>query len=211
MKREVKCSPFHLFRVTNNEEVRIVAEYDRLDADIYDYYSIGPDGNVEFYVAEAIKAGSPVLEVACGTGRITFPVVQAGIQITDLDLSPSMLEVAAHKLETLDAETQSRVELVKGDMRDFSLGKKFQLIIIPYNAFQYIYTTEDQKRALTCIREHLDESGQLIFSIFDPKLNILTEHASSLGPAVKLVREFVHPVTGRRVMVWDTRKYDLFT
>jgi ubiquinone/menaquinone biosynthesis C-methylase UbiE len=98
-------------------------EYDRLDADYYDYYSTGLEGDVEFYVAEAQKAGSPVLELGCGTGRITFPIAQAGVSIVGLDLSPSMLGVARRKLTALDLEVQSRVKLVAGDMRDFSLRR----------------------------------------------------------------------------------------
>jgi ubiquinone/menaquinone biosynthesis C-methylase UbiE len=183
-------------------------EYDRLDADYYDYYSTGLEGDVEFYVAEAQKAGSPVLELGCGTGRITFPIAQAGVSIVGLDLSPSMLEVARRKLAALDLEVQSRVKLVAGDMRDFSFDQRFNLIIIPYRAFMYMYTVEDQRQALTCIREHLTANGRLIFNIFDPRLDIIVGHFSPLGAAFKMVSEFIHPETGRRVVVWDTRQYD---
>ena len=52
-------------------------EFDRLDASLYDAYATGVEGDVPFYVEEARRAGSPVLEIGCGTGRITFPIAQA--------------------------------------------------------------------------------------------------------------------------------------
>lgn len=183
-------------------------EYDRLDAAFYDYYSTGLEGDVEFYVAEAQKAGSPVLELGCGTGRITFPIAQAGIQIAGLDLSPSMLDVARQKMALLEDAVQDRVELMLGDMRDFTLDRRFSLAIVPYRAFLYMYTPDDQKQALRHIREHLVEGGLLAFNVFDPRLDIISGHFGALGSALKMIQEFVHPVTKRRVIVWDTRQYD---
>lgn len=183
-------------------------EYDRKDANFYDYYSLGIPGDVEFYVEEAKKAGSPVLEIGCGTGRILIPTAQAGISITGLDRAPSMLEILRRKTSILDKEPQSRIKLVEGDMRDFSLKEKFNLITIPYRAFLHLLTSEDQKKALICIREHLADEGLLILNIFDPRLDIITAHFGPLGSSMKKESEFVHPETGHRVIVWDTRQYD---
>jgi hypothetical protein len=67
---------------------------------------------------------------------------------------------------------------------------------------------EDQLRALACIREHLGEGGRLVLNLFDPRLEMIVAHRGSLGASLKLHREFVHPETGRRVLVWDTRRYE---
>ncbi|HUV93888.1 MAG TPA: class I SAM-dependent methyltransferase, partial [Anaerolineae bacterium] len=88
-------------------------EYDRSDARFYDYYSTGVPGDVRFYVEEARRAGSPVLELGCGTGRILIPTAQAGIDIVGLDRSPAMLAIAKEKLSELGPETQQRIELVE--------------------------------------------------------------------------------------------------
>jgi SAM-dependent methyltransferase len=183
-------------------------EYDRIDASFYDYYSLGIEGDVQFYVEEAQKAGSPVLELGCGTGRILIPTAEAGVEIVGLDRAPSMLEVARRKVAELPAEVQGRVELVEGDMREFDLGRRFALVTIPYRAFLHLLTDKDQRRALTCIRNHLAPGGRLILNIFDPRLSIIAAHSGSLGSALKMVSEFVHPDTGHRVVVWDTRQYD---
>lgn len=183
-------------------------EYDRLDAAIYDYYTSGVEGDVQFYVEEAVRAGAPVLELGCGTGRILIPIAQAGVDITGLDRAPSMLDSARAKVAALDPQVQGHITLVEGDMRAFDLGRQFNLIAIPYRAFLHLLTPADQRRALGCIREHLANDGRLILNVFDPRLDTIAAHFGSLGSALKQVTEFTHPVTGRRVIVWDTRQYD---
>ncbi|GAB4305613.1 MAG: class I SAM-dependent methyltransferase [Candidatus Bipolaricaulota bacterium] len=182
-------------------------EYDRQDALYYDYYSTGVPGDVAFYVEEARKAGSPVLELGCGTGRILIPVAQAGVEIVGLDRAPSMLAVAREKVAQLPRDVQERISLVEGDMRDFALGRGFTLVMIPYRAFLHLLTVEDQKRALRSIRDHLVAGGRLVLNVFDPSLEMIVAHRTSLGSALKLDSEFTDPATGRRVLVWDTREY----
>jgi len=183
-------------------------EYDRIDADFYDYYATGLEGDVQFYVEEAQKAGSPVLELGCGTGRILIPIAESGISIVGLDCAPAMLSIAREKISKLNVETQSRIKLVEGDMHNFSLHQRFKLVMIPYRAFLHLLTPEDQRQALCCIREHLTDNGLLIFNIFDPRLETIAAHTTSLGTAMKRGREFIHPDTGHRVVVWDSRQYD---
>ena len=188
--------------------MRDMKEYDGIDVELYDYWVGSMDEDREFYVDEAVKTGSPVLELGCGTGRITIPVAEAGVDVVGLDLSPAMLSKARLKVSRLDEETQRRVELVEGDMRSFSLGKRFRLVMIPFRSFLHLLTPAAQRQALGRIREHLLEDGRLILNIFDPKLDMITDHFGSLGTSMKKEREFIHPETGRRILVWDTRQYD---
>lgn len=183
-------------------------EYEGADATFYDYYSTGLEGDVQFYVEEAKKAGSPVLELGCGTGRILIPVAESGVSIVGLDRSSAMLSIARRKISRLSVETRRRIELIEADMRDFQLGQRFRLVMIPYRAFLHLLTPEDQRRALGCIREHLMDDGRLILNIFDPRLDIIVAHQGSLGAALKKGGEFIHPETGHRIVVWDTRQYD---
>ena len=183
-------------------------EYDRTDAAFYDYHSTGVEGDVAFYVEEARKAGSPVLELACGTGRILIPVAQAGVEVVGVDRSPSMLAVARRKVADLPEEVQDRITLLDGDMRDFTLDQRFHLVMIPYRSFLHLLTIEDQRRALVCVRDHLADEGRLILNVFDPRLDIIAAHEHPLGQAMKRMSEFEHPETGRTVVVWDSRRYD---
>jgi SAM-dependent methyltransferase len=184
-------------------------EYDRTDAAFYDYYSIGIEGDVEFYLEEAKKSGSPVLELGCGTGRILIPIARAGIDIVGLDRSPSMLEIARKKVSLLDKDIQSHIQLIEDDMRTFALEQRFKLIIIPYRAFLHLLTAGDQKKALNNIREHLEEKGLLIFNIFDPRLDFIVAHSEILGSAPTKDTEFIYPKTGNKIIVWDTVQFHL--
>jgi SAM-dependent methyltransferase len=185
-----------------------MSDYEQADAALYDLRATGLEGDVPFYVEEAQKAGAPVLELGCGTGRVLIPVAQAGVNIVGLDLSAPMLDIAHRKVAALDATTQSRIQLLEGDMRRFSLGQRFRLAMIPFRAFLHLLTPEDERQALECIREHLTDDGLLIFNIFDPRLDTIAAHSGPFGTALKKVSEFIHPETGRRFAVWDTRQYD---
>ena len=68
----------------------------------YDLYFTGLEGDVEFYVEEALETGAPVLELGCGTGRILVPSALAGVHITGLDLSAELLKSARQKLAAAD-------------------------------------------------------------------------------------------------------------
>ncbi len=129
------------------------AYYDKT-ARFYDlqYEEIRED--IPFYIEYAQKQGSPILELGCGTGRVLIPTAEAGLEIWGLDISEGMLNVARSKIETLDREVVSRITLRRGDMGNFSLPKRFNLIIIPFRSFLILTTKGDQENALRCIRKH---------------------------------------------------------
>lgn len=183
-------------------------QYEDAMADYYDLGSLGLAGDTDFYVGEARKVTPPVLELGCGTGRILLPMAQAGVDVVGLDSSRRMLEIARRKIEAEDGVVRDRIELAEGDMRDFDLGRRFELAIIPYRAFLHLMTPEDQRRALLRIRDHLTENGRLIFNIFDFRFHMVADHLGPLGTALKKQSDLVNPETGRRVVVWASVKYD---
>ncbi len=167
----------------------------------------GERGDVAFYVEEARRAGSPVLDLACGTGRVLIPIAHAGVPVVGMDSSPAMLAAARKKITRLPEETRQRIELVEGDMRSFSLDRRFDLVIIPFRSFLHLMTPADQRQALGRVREHLTDGGRLVFNIFDPRLEMIASH---LGQPAALEKEsdFTHPETGRQVVEWVRRRFD---
>lgn len=163
-----------------------------LIARLYDQvipYRNRPD--VKFFVDAALESGGPVLEVGCGTGRVLIPTARAGVAITGLDLSDHMLDVCRTALKEEPKEVQERVELVQGDMRDFSLGRKFALVTTPFRPFQHLLTAEDQIRCLKYIHNHLEPGGTFILDIFNPSLDGIT--ADNLGQELGAEPEFTTP------------------
>lgn len=149
------------------------ALYDSFIADYYDESPIvrARTQDVAFYRRAAEEFGDPVLELGCGTGRITMALAEIGKRVTGLDLSERMLERAARKRSALNKEERERVHLVQGDMSKFELGEKFRLVIIPFRPFQHLLEVRDQMDCLERVRKHLKPGGRLILDVFqtDPE------------------------------------------
>ncbi|MFQ5968764.1 MAG: class I SAM-dependent methyltransferase, partial [Acidimicrobiia bacterium] len=129
------------------QEVRSSGGYDEFGfvAEFYDHVvPYRERDDIAFWVQMAHDAGGPVLEVGCGTGRVLIPTARAGIQITGLDLSSSMLAVCRHKLAHEPDEVRARVKLLEADMRDFHIEPEFRLATTPFRPFQHLITVEDQ-------------------------------------------------------------------
>jgi SAM-dependent methyltransferase len=185
----------------------VVDPYGATNALFYDEFATGVLGDVAFYVAQARAAGSPVLELGCGTGRVLFPIAEAGLEAVGLDASPDMLAVAQRKCAACSPELQRRVRLDRGDMRDFTLGRRFRLVVIPYRAFLHNLEPADQLRTLACAREHLVVGGRLVFNVFDPDVKKLAAGRWVMPPERR--RELRHPVTGNPVRIREEFRYDL--
>jgi len=144
------------------------ALYDSFIADYYDESPVvrGRLQDVVFYRDAARDFGDPVLELGCGTGRITMALAEAGKRITGLDLSERMLERAVKKRAALFVEARERVHLVQGNMAGFDLGEKFRLVIIPFRPFQHLLEVHQQMNCLECVRKHLAPGGRLILDVF---------------------------------------------
>ncbi len=130
--------------------------------------------DLPFYLDLAEQTGGPVLEVACGTGRVLLPIARRGIEIHGLDNSLPMLEILKNSLAREAQEVRQRVTLHEGDMRDFRLGAQFPLVIIPFRPMQHMHTIEDQVSALTSAAAHLSDGGILAFDVFYPKFDVIT-------------------------------------
>jgi ubiquinone/menaquinone biosynthesis C-methylase UbiE len=150
-------------------------------------------GDAAFYELVAREVGGPVLEVACGTGRIALALAQAGLDVTGVELSDGMLAVARRKLAALPADVQQRVSLVHADMTTLDLDRRFGFVFVPFRSFQHLLTVDLQRQALAAMRRHMEPTGRLALHLFDPRLDLLTGQAA-------ITQRFsgTHPETGRR-------------
>lgn len=114
-----------------------------------------------FYVEEAGRGGGRVLELACGSGRLSVPIARAGIEIVGADLSDAMLGAARAKARAAGVEA----EFVRADMRDFELPGRFSAILIAGNSLLHLLTAEELLRCFACVRRHLAAGGRLGFDV----------------------------------------------
>jgi SAM-dependent methyltransferase len=170
------------------------------DGDVYDLVGKDIPYGLDFYVALARAANGPVLDIACGTGRILLPCLQAGVDVEGLDLFEPMLGTLRAKAASLNLSPR----LHRADMSDFSLPRRFRLVMIPCNAFIHNMTQEAQIRCLQLCREHLLPGGMLAFDTFFPSVEIIGTPENTRV----LEGEIPHPRTGMPMRMYDTRSFD---
>jgi SAM-dependent methyltransferase len=135
--------------------------------ELYDELYAG-DHSRASYVAVASR-GRSVLELACGTGRLTLPLAEAGLDVTALDLSPAML-ATARKKPGADAITW-----VHADMTSFALGRTFDTIMLAHNSLLHLHSTSAIIACFECVRAHLAPNGRFVFDVFNPRIALLAQ------------------------------------
>ena len=160
--------------------------------------------DVDFYRALALGVGGPVLEYGTGNGRIAIAIARAGVPVVGVDLSRHMLESFALRLGEQPKAVQERIELVRGDMRNARLRRRFPLVIAPFNAVLHLYDRGDVEAFFASVRRHLKPGGRFVFdySIPTPQ-ELCRDPARWYGSA-----PFRHPTTGQRLRYAERFEYD---
>jgi ubiquinone/menaquinone biosynthesis C-methylase UbiE len=163
-------------------------------AEYYDYdHDISED--IDFYLIYARQCGPPVLDLACGTGRLLVPLAEAGYEIWGVDISENMLAVCHKRL--WDEGLEHRVKLVQDNISSFDLPRKdFRLIFIGLRSFMHLLTRADQIACLRQVQRHLHTEGIFILSVIVPNAENLAQEP---GEEFVVRREFDLP-NGNHVM-----------
>jgi ubiquinone/menaquinone biosynthesis C-methylase UbiE len=172
-------------------------------AEYYDLTQRGVTGDVDFYLEMGKQVDGEILDLACGTGRITIPLAEAGLKVTGLDLSAEMLKRAKQKAEARGVA--DRITFIQGDMRSFDLGKTFSLIMIPFRSFLHLLHIHEQMKALACVRKHLAPGGKFVLNVFVPKISHLYEESEKMS-----LRGTYRLDSGEEIAMWDYTRYDHF-
>ncbi len=193
----------------------MAALYDKF-APFYDLEYDHKEDDLDFYLDLAQETGSPVLEIGAGTGRITIPLAGEGHSVWGVDNSSKMLDICAGHISQLPKDITKNINLVQADMRDFSLGTKFPLCIIPFRAFLHNLTLNDQISTLNCIHRHLLPGGILAIDLFVPlyqvlsnrewKDEILEDELAYENSGVSLVCRVKHDPVNQLLNIFNTYK-----
>jgi SAM-dependent methyltransferase len=138
-------------------------------ADIYDFY-VRVDFDIPFWMRETEEFNGEILELMCGTGRVSIPLLESGRQMTCVDYSRGMLDVLERKIKGKNFP----VSLVEMDVTKLNLNKKFGLIILPFHSITEIISTDLQIKALQAISLHLNNNGIFILTLQNPKTRLKT-------------------------------------
>lgn len=138
------------------------------DAEYYDRAYKRRREDVRFYVQYAAERGGPVLELGVGTGRVAAELAREGLEVVGVDRMETMLERARTRIAALPRAARHRVSLVRGDLARLALGRRFPLVISPFNVLMHLYSRRDWERALGTVRAHLRPSGRFVFDVLLP-------------------------------------------
>ncbi len=161
-----------------------------------------PD-DLPFYQQWASQQEGPLLELGCGTGRVSIALARAGHQISGLDNAELMLAFAAQKAGLAGVS----IKLTQADFCDFDLGERFGLVIIAYNAFNHLLDLAAIGRCLRSVKRHMRDDGVLLIDTFNPSLSFLSADPERR----RRLLEYIDPHTKERVVLSEQNNYDAAT
>ena len=166
-------------------------------ADLYDVY-VQWDVDIPFFREVSAGATGEVLELMSGTGRLSIPLLQHGIQLCCVDYSAEMLDVLRLKLRkhNLTADVHEK------DVRTLALGRSFELILLPFHSFSEITEPRDRASALNCIRMHLQPGGRFVITLHNPAIQV-----PRLDGTRRILCDSPMPDGDATLRVWGTARY----
>ncbi len=177
------------------------------DAALYDYEYRRRRNDLAFYrdlAARLVRPPGAILDLACGTGRVTTALVRAGFAVVGLDLSLPMLQRARARCGQLGRAARERAMFVRADIRDFALGRQFPLVLMAFNSFEHLYTRVEVAACLERVRACLADGGRFAFDVQNPDLRWLGR-----DPRKRWARtRFSHPTTGQSLYYSTNHIYD---
>lgn len=168
------------------------------DAKLYDGLNDHQD-DLAFYQSWFSSHRGTVLELCCGTGRLTIPLAASGVKIVGLDNNEAMLCEARRKA----GEKRADVRFVEADMRFFALAETFSAIFIPFNSISQLYSKEDLFQTLLSARNHLKRNGHFLLDYFNPDIRYICENEKKRTR----IAEY-SAADGRNVVIDQTMAYE---
>lgn len=147
----------------------------RFSAELAAFYEAGHEygavGDESFYVEAAVGADGPVLEAACGTGRLYLELLSRGVDADGFDVSRPMLSILRSKA----ADAGLTASVWQADLRSPATDRSYALALVPYNSFCNLRTVDDQLAALDALHDVLDPGGRLLFDVYVPRYDVIAE------------------------------------
>jgi SAM-dependent methyltransferase len=156
--------------------------------------------DIAFWVARAREARGRVLELACGTGRITLPIAEAGVPIVGIDTNGAYLEQARQQAAT----RRLPASFVHGDMRAFDLDDTLEYAFIGFQSVACLTHPDELETCFGRVRQHLRPGGRFIFDAFNPD-----PRGYETRPDERLT--YADPDSGQTLAITRSRAYDART
>jgi ubiquinone/menaquinone biosynthesis C-methylase UbiE len=184
-------------------------------AELYELTHGDKEDDLPLYIELAKKTDGKLLEIGCGTGRVTIALAKEGYEMVGIDVSEDMLKIARRKLEKFP-ELQKKVHFLQQNMIELDLPfKNFALALMPYGEFAHVYHRVDQEKTLSNIYHHLKPGGILVIGMSnwdpqEPRINYRGGSIARLGHSMPLQYEgiFEDKQSGNTIIRYIARGYD---
>lgn len=176
------------------------------DPRLYDLEYADHREDILHYVKLAREAGGPVLELGCGTGRLTLPIARAGVPIDGIDLAPGMLRGLTHKLAAEPLRVADRVRVLEGDFRSPPAGLRtdYATVIWPFNAIHHCRHPDDIVTTLQASLARLRPGGTIALDLYLPD-RALYDRDPEQTYEHRIMRD---PRSGARLHTWERGWWD---
>lgn len=165
----------------------------------YDIENDAYNGELKLLIEWAIKQGGPIIDLACGTGRMTIPLAQKGFKLIGVDIHGGMLERAKEKADVANAQ----IDWLEQDCTELQIEQKSPFIFMVGNSFQHFHSNDQQNLVLRSIHNHLKTDGIFIFGSRFPNADEL------LQPSIEEYwKTYIDTVAGKKVDVYTISDYD---
>jgi len=152
-------------------------DYDVI-APFYDIEHANFDEDVDLYLHYAEMQTGPLLELACGTGRLLLPLAAQGYTLLGVDYSQPMLDIARGRVQQEGLE--ARITLAQQDIRALNLDRQFSFAFIALGSFAHLTTRKAQQQALIAIRKHVTTGGTFILDISNADIRYMENLSGQL-------------------------------
>jgi SAM-dependent methyltransferase len=125
--------------------------------------------DLRFWLECAEEFGSPVLDVACGCGRIAVPLAYRGYDTVGVDVNQDFIAAARQYAERTAPQRPAALHFENQDIRSLDLGRQFRLAVMADWSFQVLLTREAQESFLERLHAHLLPQGAFAFNLFAPE------------------------------------------
>jgi len=152
--------------------------------------------DIGFYRLLAAQLGDPVLEIACGTGRIAIPLARRGHRVTGIDVAPAMLDGLRRRLAAEPVDVASRIAVDRQDVQTLDLPvRDYTLAIWAFNGLMLVPDFDAQVEALARVRDHLAPGGRLALDVFNPLMMPLGAQVLPEASFARINRHTGNPYT----------------
>ena len=174
------------------------------EAALYDLEYAGHDEDVSWYILQSLRSRGRVLELGCGTGRLTLPIARAGISVVGIDRAPSMLRALQQKLQDEEPDVQARITPIEGDYFSAEICGPFGAVLWPFNALHHAAGPAQLRKMLDRAWAWLRPGGLLALDCYLPDLELYDR-----DPNIRYEpRVFQDSRTGHTLHSWEQGWWD---